>query len=80
MRFDLDGRAAAQDTGDFHRFRNTHPNPAPAVGALNIYDANGKGRISYSETRNHDTAPDRRGHPVREYMRNADGEVVVYEY
>ena len=43
-----------------------------------MYDDNGNGRITCAEARAHGIAPVHREHPAYEYMRDADGDGVVW--
>ena len=42
-------------------------------------DDNGNGRITCAEARRHGIVPVPRGHPAYPYMRDGDGDGVVYE-
>ena len=47
--------------------------------ALTRYDDNGNGQITCAEARWHGIAPVSRSHPAYRYMRDGDGDGVVYE-
>ena len=49
------------------------------MDVLALWGDNGNGRIACTEARTHGIAPDRRGHPAHQYMRDADGDGVVCE-
>ena len=53
--------------------------PPTEMDALAMWDDNGNGRITCAEARAHGIAPVHRGHPAYEYMRDADGDGVVFE-
>ena len=53
--------------------------PSTDVDALALWGDNGNGRITCAEARAHGIAPDRRGHPAYQYMRDGDGDGVVCE-
>ena len=55
------------------------PTPLPDAHALTLWDNNGNGRITCTEARAHGITPDRRDHPAYRYMRDADGDGIVYE-
>ena len=51
----------------------THQDP------LARYDDNGNGRITCKEAGQHGIAPVHRSHPAYRYLRDGDGDGVVYE-
>ena len=55
------------------------PPSGSAVDALARWDDNGNGRITCAEARRHGIAPVPRSHPAYPYMRDGDGDGVVYE-
>ena len=49
------------------------------IDALSLWDDNRNGRITCAEARRHGIAPVQRSHPAYRYMRDGDGDGVVYE-
>lgn len=64
------------DHGDTTK-RTDHPGDAKTV--LELYDANGDGRITCREARRHQITPVERSHPAYQYMDDRDGDGVVCE-
>ena len=53
--------------------------PAPRRNGRARYDDNGNGRITRKEVRRHCISTVRRDHPAYRYMRDGDGDGIVYE-